>query len=448
MAAALVVAAWSLLCAAIVWRQARRRARQAADAQAMAGGHQPPVLIAYASQTGFGEQLARQSARLLQTGGLPVVVRPLGLVTPAELAAAERVLLIVSTYGEGDPPDNAARFADTAMTANVALPQLHHGVLALGDSSYANFCGFGRRVDEWLRTSGSTAMFDHIEVDNDDVEALRRWQHEVARLAGTSDLPDWRAPAFETWRLVERRLLNAGSQGGPMFHLELEPADDAPLPEWQAGDLIQLRAPSDPGKPREYTISSLPRDGRMQLLVRQERRVDGSLGCASGWITAGVSVGDTVELRLRAHSSFRIGDNTERALILIGNGTGWAGLRAHLKARAAMRSPQPVWLLLGERQSAHDNLHADEIGAWQTSGVLAHADLVFSRDQPERRYVQHALTEHAERLRAWVSEGAAIYVCGSLQGMAFEVNAALQGVLGSDELARLSDAQRYRRDVY
>jgi sulfite reductase (NADPH) flavoprotein alpha-component len=62
--------------------------------------------------------------------------------------------------------------------------------------------------------------------------------------------------------------------------------------------------------------------------------------------------------------------------------------------------------------------------------------------------VQHRVIEHAQRLREWVAEGAAIYVCGSLEGMASGVDAALAEVLGSDELARLADAGRYRRDVY
>jgi len=84
---------------------------------------------------------------------------------------------------------------------------------------------------------------------------------------------------------------------------ELEPATDAPLPHWEAGDLVQLRAPSDPARPREYTVSSLPADGRLHLLVRQERHADGSLGCASGWLTAHAQVGE-----LRRHSYAKVID--------------------------------------------------------------------------------------------------------------------------------------------
>ncbi|HVQ06167.1 MAG TPA: hypothetical protein VMT14_21740, partial [Burkholderiaceae bacterium] len=113
---------------------------------------------------------------------------------------------------------------------------------------------------------------------------------------------------------------------------------------------------------------------------------------------------------------------------------------------AAARAP--CWLVFGERQSAHDRYAPDEIDAWLASGVLAHADMVFSRDQPERRYVQDRLRERAGLLCRWVDDGAAIYVCGSLKGMAGGVHDALADVLGADRLSALAAQRRYRRDVY
>jgi len=448
--AAAVLLAYAALCAFIyrAERSKRENSEQAAAALGAATEGVTPILVAFASQTGFAEQLAWQSARLLHTAGVPVRVLPLGQLTLDELARAERALFIVSTSGEGDAPDNGARFAQQVMAGDVALPQLHHAVLALGDRSYANFCGFGRRLDAWLQAHGASALFDRIELDNEDATALTAWQHQVAHLAGTTDLPDWQAPAFEDWQLVERHVLNAGSVGAPVCHLVLAPSAGAALPMWEAGDLVQVRAPGDPARPREYTISSVPADGHLHLLVRQERHADGSLGCASGWLTEQAPVGAVVPLRVRAHSSFHIGNNAARPLVLIGNGTGFAGLRSHLKTRAASTTRPPAWLLFGERQSAHDRYFGDEIDSWLAQGVLAHADLVFSRDQEQRLYVQHRVLEHAQRLREWVAEGAAIYVCGSLEGMASGVDAALAEVLGTDELARLADAGRYRRDVY
>jgi len=197
---------------------------------------------------------------------------------------------------------------------------------------------------------------------------------------------------------------------------------------------------------REYSIASLPADGQLDLLVRQMRGADGRLGLGSGWLTAHAETGEEIALRIRSNRSFHPPTDA-RPMILIGNGTGLAGLRAHLKARAAADHKRN-WLLFGERQRAHDAFHEDELSAWQETGVLERLDLVFSRDQAERRYVQDQLRDSAEAVRGWVAEGAAIYVCGSLEGMAAGVHAALIEILGASALEALTDAGRYRRDVY
>jgi len=91
---------------------------------------------------------------------------------------------------------------------------------------------------------------------------------------------------------------------------------------------------------------------------------------------------------------------------------------------------------------------ATDIDGWLATGVLHRVDWAFSRDQQQRRYVQHVLSEQAERVRDWVAQGAAIYVCGSLEGMAGAVDAALREALGADALLGLMGQGRYRRDVY
>jgi sulfite reductase (NADPH) flavoprotein alpha-component len=445
--AALVLLAYAGACLALYRHRCAQRLRAQRDAAALvpAAGDATPVLVVHASQTGHAEQIAWQTARTLHTAGVPVLLRPLGELGAEALQRAERVLFIASTYGEGDPPDSAATFARRVMAQPLALPRLGYGVLALGDRGYARFCGFGRALDAWLAGCGAQPLFERVELDNADEATLLHWRHLLARVAGTSDLAAWEAPAFEPWRLAARRWLNEGSPGAPCFLVTLQPPAGA---HWEAGDLLQVQVPDDPEHPREYSIASLPADGTLQLLVRQARRDDGTLGLASGWLTHVAALGAPVLVRLRAHRNFRIDGNAARPLILIGNGTGLAGLRAHLKARAAQPGGAPVWLLYGERSSAHDRHLGDEIDAWMAQGVLRHADLVYSRDQAERRHVQHALAESAQCLREWVDAGAALYVCGSLEGMAKGVDEVLAQVLGADALARLADAGRYRRDVY
>ena len=134
-------------------------------------------------------------------------------------------------------------------------------------------------------------------------------------------------------------------------------------------------------------------------------------------------------------------------MILIGNGTGLAGLRAHLRARSHAGAHRN-WLLFGERQRAHDYFHRDELERWHADGHLERLDLVFSRDGDPHRYVQHALRGHAETLREWIGAGAALYVCGSLEGMAPGVDQVLRDMLGDAQVEDLLAAGRYRRDVY
>jgi sulfite reductase (NADPH) flavoprotein alpha-component len=403
-------------------------------------------LVVYASQTGSAEQLAQRSAALLATGGLAARAACISSLDEASLRGANRILFIASTYGEGDAPDTAARFAGRLIGAQVDLAHLHYGVLALGDRSYANFCGFGRALDAWLAQAGATPLFERIDVDRGDSKALEDWQHHLARLAGTDDAPDWEAPAYADWRIAERELLNPGSAGGPLYRLALAPVD-ARLPAWEAGDLAQVSPPADPEHPREYSIASIPSDGRLELLVRLQRREDGSAGAASGWLCERASCDDVVRLRVREHQHFRLGDNARRPLLLIGNGSGLAGLRGLLRARIAL-GVRENWLLFGERNAAHDFVLREELEGWQSSEWLDKLDLAFSRDQQQRLYVQDVLRAQADAVREWVERGAAIYVCGSLQGMAGGVHETLREILGAEALEQLTVGGRYRRDVY
>ena len=135
-------------------------------------------------------------------------------------------------------------------------------------------------------------------------------------------------------------------------------------------------------------------------------------------------------------------------LILIGNGTGIAGLRSHLANPA--RATGKHWLFFGERTQFADDFFAADIQQWQKIGLLNRVDKVFSRDAQAGQlcYVQDLLPPKADLIREWVASGAAIYVCGSLQGMAQAVDEALLDILGSELLAQLADQQRYCRDVY
>lgn len=448
--AAAAVVLWLGVVAAVAWGRARagRLAADRALALAPAGDADvDALLIAFASQTGQAEELAWMTASTLSEAGVPSRVALLGDLDPAALKAGRRVLIIASTTGEGDGPDAMSWFARKHMTDPADLSGLSYGLLALGDRTYADFCGFGRALDLWLRSSGATPLFDRIEVDNGDAGAIRHWQHQLGAVTGRVIHADWTPPAYDRWRLVARTHLNPGSPGGEAWLLAFEPIGHAA--HWVAGDIAEIGLPADNGvtpASREYSVASLPSDGRVELIVRRTIRADGTPGLASGWLTRDLAPGDPIDMRIRVNRGFH-SPAPEVPLILIGNGTGLAGLRAHWRARIGL-AHGGVWLTFGERTAAHDAFLDEELEGTLALGGLTRLDRAFSRDAGDGRYVQALIEQNAAELAAWIDRGATILVCGSLEGMSTGVHAALQAALGADRLLTLAETGRYRRDVY
>lgn len=481
-------------------RRKKRQVRDARNGLAANPSDAAAWLIGFASQSGFAEQLAWQIAGQLQAAGLPVKVQSLGSVSPEDLRQSAHALFVVSTFGDGEAPDSARVFERSVLGQNLPLKGLNYSVLALGDRQYEHFCGFARRLHFWLTHQGGTPLFAPVEVDSGDSAALLHWQQQLGQLTGHAPTAAWPTAQYENWTLSQRTLLNRGSAGSAVYLLGLT----SPSPQsWEAGDLVEILPRNGPqaierflgglglagsdgvlldGLPhtldqalatrqlpdnrthlvglhaqalvdalvplgmREYSIASIASDGVLELIVRQERHPDGSLGLGSGWLTEHAAIGTAISLRLRRNSGFHL-PQVPVPLILLGNGTGLAGLRSLLKANIA-NGQQRNWLLFGERNIAHDYLCQDQLQGWLASGDLALLDLAFSRDQEEKIYVQDRLRESADVLRRWLADGAAIYVCGSLQGMATGVDQVLHEVLGSEVVERLIEQGRYRRDVY
>lgn len=458
------------------------------------------ILVAFASQTGAAERIAWLSANALAPF-FQVRVAALGCLGHEEMAEAGTLLVVTSTYGAGEAPDTARAFARKQMAQPAAFKGLNYAVLALGDMKYdATFCGFGKSVDAWLAASRARRMFDLVCVNgDDDTEAMTRWSEQLGKLGAHTHVEALMPGPPQDWKLVERRLLNPGSTGGEAWHIALTPGDPAHL-NWTAGDIAEIwprnteaavetfltqhdlngelsfrwrghwtflrdiiahsRLPKahevegisldwlverlEAFPHREYSIASLSESGRMELLVRKAVKDDGSLGLGSGWLTEGARVEGVVKLRLRPNPNFHPpGDGPQ---LLIGAGTGMAGLRAHLKYRQAKKLGD-AWLLFGERGQKTDLYYADEIAAWQADGTLAKTDLVFSRDSLPRRYVQHLVAEQGGDIRAWIERGASILVCGGLD-MAAGVQEALVALLGEEKLDQMTQDGLYRRDIY
>src|SRR5574344_2610220 len=298
---------YALWCAAIYRQQRRARQQAAAQAAQLASSGGRPILVAYASQTGQAQALAEHCAQQLHAAGWAVTLQPLNQTTAAQLQAATHAILIASTYGEGDAPDNAALFQRQCMSQALPLHQLRYSLLALGDRQYAQFCGFGRALDGWLQAQHAQPLHARIDVDqaDDSASALADWQAQLAQALqlqpSTTALPT--APSPSTWTLAARQHLNPGSQGGAVYHLEFQSQSaEAQAQRWQSGDLVDLAPPQEPTVPRSYSIASIPEDGRLHLLVRQTQRSDGTPGRASHWLMQELALGDNIPLLLRAPS--------------------------------------------------------------------------------------------------------------------------------------------------
>jgi sulfite reductase (NADPH) flavoprotein alpha-component len=225
----------------------------------------------------------------------------------------------------------------------------------------------------------------------------------------------------------------------------------------------QLTALLRPLPPRYYSIASSRKavPDEAHLLIAGLRYVSHGrerAGVASIDITARHRAGDKLKVFLRPNPHFRLPADAERPIIMIGPGTGVAPFRGFLQEREAIGAGGRNWLVFGHRNYTHDFLYQLELQDWLKSGLLTRLDVAFSRDQPEKRYVQDTLWDVRRDLYAWLRDGAALYVCGDANAMAKDVHAALLRILADQgkqdeagakaELDTIRRDGRYLRDVY
>lgn len=251
---------------------------------------------------------------------------------------------------------------------------------------------------------------------------------------------------------------------------------DGAAKEWIAGrqliDLIaqfpialdaeKLRALTRPLAPRAYSIASSRREvgEEAHLLisaVRYDSHGRARKGVASGYVADRLKRGDRVRVKLKPNKHFALPDPGSD-IIMIGPGTGVAPFRAFVQERRAVAAKGRSWLFFGDRQFTHDFLYQLD---WQEAlkdGALTRMDVAFSRDTPQKQYVQHKLWERRRDLVEWLDNGAHLYVCGDAKAMAKDVRAtltrayadvkALAPEAAEQAVAALERDKRYLQDTY
>lgn len=214
--------------------------------------------------------------------------------------------------------------------------------------------------------------------------------------------------------------------------------------------------------PRLYSISSSQAavDDEVHITVAAVRYASHGRdreGVASGWLSDRMREGDKVRVYIDPNKKFALPDDTA-PVIMVGPGTGVAPFRAFLQERDERQAEGDNWLFFGDRRFRSDFLYQSEWLKWRRDGLLTRLDVAFSRDQTEKRYVQHCLEENSAEVWAWLQRGASLYVCGDADKMAPDVHKALLGIASKqgglnqeqaeDYLRQLNRDKRYQRDVY
>lgn len=546
----------------------------AAGAASEQDGPALPVTILVGSQTGNAEGCAKKMAKELNGGRFETEVVDMGQYDSGRLAGEKNLLIITSTYGDGEPPDNAADLYEFIHSDKAPeMKGVRYSVLSLGDTEYPDFCKCGIDFDNRLEALGAERFYERVDCDVDYEEPFAAWRKGIVESLGGAQLATTPAaveeevvpygkknpfpsPILRNYNLngagaekethhVELSLEGSGMEyvvgdalgvcpvnpeeqvdeilnslpfntneevplpgggeaslrealttsydirsltpkllqawqersGSPFLRSVVETQDRKVMNEFCWGrELIDLvtEYPADFSdgeefltvlkklQPRLYSISSSPNahPGEVHLtiaIVRYHSHGRQRGGVCSTFLadrSEGLQPGSFVH----HNKAFRLVEDDNAPIIMVGPGTGVAPFRAFLEERRVRGATGKNWLLFGNPYRKTDFLYEEEFIQMQKEGVLSRLDLAFSRDQEQKIYVQHRMEEEGALMWEWLEGGACFYVCGDASRMAKDVDASLHRVVekhggksedeARDYVKAMKKERRYQRDVY
>ncbi|MFS8039524.1 PepSY domain-containing protein [Xanthobacter sp. AM11] len=422
----------------ILWAR-RRAARPRVAANAPARGADTVILVGSEGNSTWGFAGTLHAA--LTAAGHRVHIAAMNDVGTAHLAA-DRLLILTATYGEGDAPASAKSFLSRLARLPGRPPV---AVLGFGDRNFPHFCRFAQEVSEALEAKGCPRLLPMKRVDRRSAQEFAQWGQDLGAVLGHDlTLSHVAEPPKTVPLMLAGRELYGEAVGTPVAILRFEaprdPRTGAPgrLPSFEAGDLAGIVPPGDT-MPRFYSLASSTRDGVLEICVRLREG-----GLCSTFLHA-LAPGGAINAFIRENPAFRPTEG-RTPLILIGAGAGIGPLAGFVRANAAGR---PMHLYWGGRSAASDFLYEHELAQHLAERRLTSLKTAFSRDVEGGAYVQDRIAADAPRLRELLKQGAQILVCGG-RDMAEAVTRALEPVvrpLGLD-LATLKSCGRYVEDVY
>ncbi len=412
-------------------------------------GNQPAgragTILLVGSEGGSTWGFAATLHAALTEAGQAVHAAPMSGFAPDRYASAERIIVLVATYGNGDAPASARGFLDR-LAAQGQAPDVPLAVLGFGDRSFPAYCAFAQVVASAAGAQGWPELIPFDTIDRQSPQEFARWGRALGAALGIDlnlahqPVP----PATQTLTLIARRDHGAEVQAPTaILRFALPRATvwqrltGAGFAGFAAGDLIGILPPGSP-VPRLYSLASARRDGFVEIVVKRHPG-----GLCSGQLTM-LEPGDTVTAFVRRNPGFQPGRG-HAPLILIGAGTGIGPLAGFVRGNARRR---PIHLFFGMRDAASDFLYGDEVPGWQARGRLTRLVTATSRGA-RPHYVQDALRNDAAEVARLIRGGARVMVCGG-RDMAAGVADALAEILSPVGLTpvALKAEGRYVEDVY
>lgn len=419
------------------------------------------ITITYGTETGNAKKLAVDFAAKARKAGVQPKLVSMDQYRLSDIIKEEYLLTVISTHGEGEPPDAAKKFYDHIHQNDLRLDQLKYGVLALGDTAYPLFCKAGEEIDTQFQKLGGSRIISLQKCDVDYEQEAYSWFSQVLQQLGTNRSTVEVIAAVIPEKSSRRKIytgtvasninLNDSGSDKETYHMEIIAKDVI----YEPGDCIGIKLPDI--SPRLYSISSSPEahSGEVHLTVaRNKFLVDEEIryGTCSNFLS-GLRENDTLEFYVHKNNLFKL-PAPDKDIIMIGPGTGIAPFRAFLAERDSTGATGRNWLFFGDQHFDTDFLYQAEIQNWKETDVLTRVNVAFSRDQEEKVYVQHKMLRHAGALFEWLQRGAYIYVCGTKDPMSIDVENALHSIIesnGEDATAylnHLKEEGRYLKDVY